>query len=83
MSDNDPKFTKEDVSLQCLLEYGVTPHAFKILTEAAEVLVDTGDIDQAMRILFNQVANFSKRAGIDSVDIFKEIIDELSMRVWS
>jgi hypothetical protein len=81
--EEEPQFTKEDVDLQFLLEYGLTPYAWDTLRAAAQVMVDTGDRDEALRVFFNQINNFCNDARINTRGVFQEFINELDERMES
>lgn len=67
--------------LEFFLEYGLTPRVFDTMSEAAKCLIDSGDPDQLTLVLFNQIANHSRKIGSNPKIIFQKMADDLQSRL--
>lgn len=66
-----------------LLEYGIEPDTFDLLTEAAQSLVNNAEPENAYIVFFNQIVNQCKRNNIDSNSFFIKMVEHLQRRINS
>lgn len=78
MNESTDNYTAD---LNFLLEYGLTPEAFSAMKTAARFIVDSGDREEVLRVLFNQVNNFCKDAGVDTDQVFRDVVDHVNSRL--